>query len=190
MVIQSHTRRSRGAVRTGAVLLGPPPVVVASVRHWTRKQVRGHRPFAVKGASLYGVIDATSGDEIIFRKLRHFAGVAICGAEAKHGTTIGVSKTTALARVADPTHEFAYTVPAAAASTTCFWQVRTCEADVECETNALPSRTAIDATLDETPEMFGSAVLLSQEQRSGGVVRLRFAYRASLQGLHRAGRGR
>jgi len=144
--------------------------------------IRSHRPFQGTGASLY--IGVGTPGAIAYRnnRLWPIGGMftALGGSKIGGANTL---KTARVASVADPTHAIPYTLPGTLASQTVFAQVRTYKDDCECETNFRPVRIELDGSLADATGIHGTATLLSQEKRDGGIVRLRFVYNASLTGI-------
>lgn len=151
----------------------------------SRRFTRGHRPFATQGASLYvwaGSPDP-GADAGVFRKLRCASRRTTNLSESSCGSAAGVAKTNRVDFIADPIAEFSYTIPVGYYSSTVYYQVRTCVDDVESEHNFRPTRTDLDGSGDDATEIVGLTQLLDYERRDGGVVRIRFAFTPSLDGL-------
>lgn len=131
------------------------------------------RPFAGNGTSLYVSIGAT----VQYRNLRVIARRPARGLPA-------VTKTSRVANVSDPTAEIAYSLPAALASQEITIDVRRHADDWENLTNNAYTQTRIlDGSRDDDTGILGTAILLETEIRAGGIVRLRFRYLASPDGL-------
>ena len=146
--------------------------------------LRSHRPFAGTGASLYvGHGSPDPGESSVeFRRLRLRAGSGLAGAESGIGDT-NTAKTSRVDYVDDTVEEFSYTIPGAFASEVVYLQVCTFKDDVENTSNYRPARIELDGSLDTVDAITGTAVLLSQQQRDGGVVRLRFLWQPDTSGL-------
>ncbi len=144
------------------------------------------RPFQTEGVSLY----ATIGDRVQYRNVRLFGqrrrrrgrrrrkGGFIKGANSTFDIATGVDKTTRRTFSASPVSSFTdWPIPTAFASQTVTFDVRRCEADVENENdNSRIVTLQFDANRDVVTEIRGTATLLEQEVRAGGIVRLRLAY--------------
>lgn len=152
-----------------------------------------HRPFAgALGSALYVVYgDPDPGADAI--RYRHHrvpdgvrGGAAVLGFDGT-GSFGGanVQKTAAVATAKAPDFP-AYALPAAAAETTLWLQLRTHKADVENESIYRPRRLVLDAALDEQTAITGSGFLISAEKRDGGGFRFRFAWDDSADGVRPA----
>lgn len=146
------------------------------MRLLTRRSIRSHRPFQGQGASLYlasGSIDP-GADAILFRRQR-LAVPFLQGPESTIGGT-NVQKTARVGSCSDPTAQIAYTLPGKLANKVVWLQVRTFLSDVENESNYRPARIELNGSLAAPGSIDGTAELLNQEQRDGGVVRIRFRW--------------
>lgn len=142
------------------------------MRIMQRKSIRGHRPFAGEGASLYAHPE--------YRNLRIDPGLCLVGAE----TTIGgdnINKTARLDSVAHPVDEFAIDSTLYASSEVT-WQVRTFKDDVENETEYRPTTVEYDGSGADVTPILGTAVFVASEIRAAGIVRIRFRWTASRSG--------
>ena len=142
-----------------------------------------HHPFTGEGVSLY----ATIGSSVQYRNVR----VIGRGRRWVKGTTgvhdiaaTSVQKTARRASAADPATSIPYSLPAAMASQTLAVDVRKYRDDVENESdNFRTQRVTLDANRAAVTKIFGTAELLDLEVRAGGVVRLRFVYFESREGV-------
>lgn len=146
------------------------------MRLLTRRSTRSHRPFQGQGASLYIVSGSTDPgpDAILFRRQR-LAAPFLQGPESTIGGT-NTQKTARVGSCANPTAQIAYTLPGSLANKIVWLQVRTFLSDVENESNYRPARVALNGSLAAPGSIDGTAELLNQEQRDGGVVRIRFRW--------------
>lgn len=164
----------------------------------SRRQAFTHRPFAGTGTSLY----VSAGDTVQYRNLRLLArGKRHRGQSARRGTWIkgssgvhditaaSVLKTCRAASAADPTSSFAYALPAAllppvGQTRLITFDVRTYAADVENESeNFRTVSVLIDSNGNDAGQILGTARLLNIEVRAAGIVRLRFIYLPSTDGV-------
>jgi len=149
------------------------------------ERVYANRPFAgARGAALYlGYGDPDPGPEAIrFRRNRVHDNAPFCRlAELDPGAN--ETKTAAVAFCTSPTAALVYELPADAADTVAWFQVRTHDDDVENTTLWRPRRVVIDADLDADNRILGTAALIAAEKRDGGGVRFRFRYLPVRDGL-------
>lgn len=136
-------------------------------------------PFTGDGVSLY----ATIGAAVQYRNLRiaHGRHIKGAGGEFDLGAT-SVLKTARVASAAAPATEIEYTFPAAMHSGDVTLNVRRYKDDVENETIAGAQTVTLDGSGNIVTSIDGTATLLSQQQRDGGVVRLRFIYTPAVTG--------
>jgi len=152
-----------------------------------RGTVYQHRPFQGSGTSLY----ATVGSAVQYRNFRVFRAVRgshsawIKGTAGNHDiAAASVPKTARRTSVSDPTEELTWDLPAEFASQTVTFDVRRYDTDVENETqNWRTAAVELDANRDDATEILGTATLLNQEVRAGGIVRLRFTYHPHRSGV-------
>lgn len=147
------------------------------------------RPFNGEGVSVY----ASVGETVQYRNLRVLPVSRIRG--RRNGTVKGqggnhdlaatsVLKTARVASAASPAETLDYTLPAAMLNATVTFDVRRYLDDVENESENYRTATVeTDGSGDDDTGILGSAVLLSQEVRAGGIVRLRLAYKESRDGV-------
>lgn len=147
-----------------------------------------HRPFEGEGASLY----VTTDTDKFYRRLRVLPGLArrrrrrhwCKGSGGAVNIAEGITKTPRVASVEAPTASIDYALPAELADLDVYFDVRTFKDDVENEsTQYRTARRVLDENLDDVTEILGTAVLLAQEPRDGGVVRLRFRYESVPDGV-------
>lgn len=155
-----------------------------AVRLVNPRDLRVHRPFAGQGASLYvGAGSPDPGTEsVVFRRVRLRAAHWLQGVESTYGRT-SLAKTARVAAVDDPVAAVDYPLPEALANQVVYLQVRTFRDDVENETNLRPARIELDGDLESAETIDGTATLLATEIRTGGIVRIRFAWHAARTGL-------
>lgn len=145
-------------------------------------------PFSSAGVSLY----ATIGTSVVYRNLR-FVGRGrkahrrkwIKGTGGRHDIAAAtVQKTARVAFAADPTAQIVYSLPANFASQRVTFDVRRCKDDVENLSSNFRARTVeLDGNRDDATEILGTVELVALEERSGGVVRIRFIYHAHRDGI-------
>ena len=143
------------------------------------------QPFTGEGVSLY----ATIGTEVRYRYVRVLGGRRrgrngwIKGSGAIRGFGSGVNKTARVSSAADPATQIVYALPAAFASQVVTFDVRHYENNVENESAGFRTVTVtLDANRDAVSTIFATAEVLSQEQRQGGIVRLRIAVYEAISG--------
>lgn len=147
------------------------------------------RPFDGEGVSVY----ASIGSTVRYRNLRVLPAGRTRG--RRHGTVKGqggnhnlaassVLKTARVASAASPAATLDYTLPAAMLNQTVTFDVRRYLDDVENESDNYRTATVeTDGGGDDATGILGTATLLSQEVRSGGIVRLRIAYKEARSGV-------
>lgn len=159
----------------------------------TKRQAFNDRPFEGEGVSLYAAL----GDgPVQYRNLRILGAgrrrsrkIRIKGQGANHDlAAASVLKTSRRASAADPATSINWALPASwipgAGTQNVTFDVRRFADDVENESDNFRDRTVtIDTAGDEDLEILGTARLLDQFQRDGGVVRLRIAYNPSRDGV-------
>ncbi len=128
-------------------------------------------PFAGQGVSLYVSI----GTSVQYRDQRLDTGQSL-------GEVAAVPKTTRVASAASPASTIAMAVDAAWYSQTIAVDVRQYKDDVENETSD-PRIITLDGSGNSVAEILGTATLLDSEQRDGGIVRIRFVWTPSEDGL-------
>ena len=140
-------------------------------------------PFTGEGVSLY----VTVGSTVQYRNTR----IVGRGRRWIKGTTgvhdiasSSVQKTARRASAADPATSIPYSIPASMASQTLAVDVRKYRDNVENESdNFRTQRVTLDANRAAVTKIFGTAELLDLEVRAGGIVRLRFVYFESREGV-------
>ncbi len=146
------------------------------------------QPFTGQGASLY----ASIGSAIQYRNIRLLGRGRrrgrkhwIKGTGGNHDiAAVSVLKTARVASVTYNTTEIPHALPASYANQTAIWDVRHYKDDVENEvSNYRTVSVELDANRDPVTAIHGTAELLDQEVRAGGVVRLRFLYKPALDGV-------
>lgn len=152
--------------------------------------LRGHRPFATRGVSLYVASGATvpDPDAIVYRLQTLAAPGMLHGSRTSPGGT-GTAKTGRVAFVAHPATTLSYSLPASLAGKKVRVQLRTCESDIENESIWRTMLVDLDADRVEVVGFEGTGTLLSVEPRAGGVCRVRFRYEPSVSGLQPASFG-
>lgn len=146
------------------------------------------QPFDGAGVSLYV---STTGT-VQYRRPRVLAGARrmrrrggwIKGAGGDYDVAAaGVLKTNRVASAADPATSIEYALPAGLASESVTFDVRRYEDHVENESDNYRTVTVpLDGNRDPEAAIEGTAVLLSQTQLAGGLVKLRVRYTASRSG--------
>lgn len=131
------------------------------------------RPFEGSGTSLY----VTVGDAVQYRRLHLGSQQALNGVPA-------ITKTARVANVSDPDDEIAYSLPAALHGEQITIDIRR-HADgwENLTSNAYTQTRVLDGSGDDDTGIIGTAILLETEILAGGIVRLRFRYLASPDGL-------
>lgn len=147
------------------------------------------RPFEGDGVSVY----ATLGAAVQYRNLRVLPvsrvrrrrNGTIKGSGGNHNlAAASVLKTARRTSVANPAATVDYVLPAAFNSQTVTFDVRRYKDDVENQSDNFRTVTvAVDSGGDDATGILGTAVLLSQEVRDSGIVRLRLAYNESADGV-------
>lgn len=134
-------------------------------------------PFAGSGVSLY----AQLGSDLVYRRPLPYRGHVLPAADSPLRAAT-LSRTTRVAFVSAPDTAIDYTFPAAWLGQQITLNVRTFADGIE--NDDLNARTL---TLNEDGEIvdaiLGTAVLIAIEKRDGGIVRIRFAYLPSRDGL-------
>lgn len=147
------------------------------------RSLRNHYPFDGAGASLYAT-PADVAATVRYRHLRLLRGRWLIGGGGVFA--IGgarVQKTARVASADDPDAEIVFALPAAFASQTVRFDVRTFRDHVENESDNYRTRAVeLDANRDDATSIEGTAEELEHEARAGGVVRLRFAWLPSRDG--------
>lgn len=145
------------------------------------------QPFDGQGASLYATTETSiryRNIRLVGRGRRRARKHWIKGTSGNHDIANAVTKTARVASVAYNTAEISYALPASFASQTAIFDVRHFKDDVEnLVSNYRTASVQLDASRDPVTAIHGTATLLSQEKRAGGVVRLRFLYHAALDGV-------
>jgi hypothetical protein len=140
----------------------------------TRRALRNHHPFSGSGASLYGTV----GTSVVYRLPRLLHGRWLIGTGGLF--SIGdarVWKTARLGSATAPAATINASLPAAFADQTATFDVRRFKDHVEnLTTNVRTVKVLLDGTISEETAILGTATLLSQEARAGGIVRLRLAW--------------
>lgn len=146
------------------------------------------RPFEGSGASLYANLGTTVQYRAVrvlptSRSRRRYGWIK--GTAGNHNVAASsVLKTTRKASVASPADEISYTIPVAWASNTASFDVRQFADDVEnLSDNYRGATITFDANRDDATGIAGSAIFIAAEIRSGGVVRLKFRYFDSAEGI-------
>lgn len=135
-----------------------------------------HQPFTGAGVSLY----VTAGSSVQYRNKRLIHGSILRGTEFDCGAT-SVLKTARKTFAASPVSSISYTV---APSATYAVDIRTFRDNVENETDNYRTRSiTLDSGGDDTSTIQGTATLLDYEKRDGGIVRLRFLWEPSADGV-------
>lgn len=135
-----------------------------------------HAPFAGSGVSLY----VTAGATVQYRNLHAITGIICRGTTLAFGGT-SVLKTARVAFENSPTDSITYTI---APSDTYTVDIRTFRDNVENESDNYRTRTVtVDGSGDDTNTIQGTATLLDYEKRDGGIVRLRFLWEPSADGV-------
>lgn len=142
----------------------------------SRKFLMGDSPFEGEGVSLY----AQSGSSIDFRRPFHQCptGVLSIGDDSRlkmEGEDGFLAFTLRVAKEASPAEEIDYTVPAAWYPGNVALALRTFKDGIENEDVSVKVAT-LNASGEFDASLAGTAVLLSKEQRDGGVVRIRFSW--------------
>lgn len=139
------------------------------------------KPFAGNGASLYA--GAPGGTKAQYRKLRILDGVILKGqgGEFQAGAS-SVLKTARVAHVSSPTNTLTFAVPTAWHSQTVPIDVRHHQDNVECEVSQ-PRLITFDSSGVPINVILGTAYLLDQQQRDGGVMRLIIVWQPSTSGV-------
>lgn len=148
------------------------------------RHVRGHRPFATRGVSLY-LVDGASDpgpDAIPYRRHQLASAGSLHGVRTGPGGT-GSRKTDRVAFAAHPATTLSYALPAALANRWVRLQLRTCDSDIECETTQRTMLIRVDPDRVEIPTIQGVGRLLDMQARVGGVCRVKFRYDAVPTGL-------
>lgn len=137
------------------------------------------RPFAASGVSLY----VTIGNAVRYRDMRMIDGNWIRGLVFDVGQT-SVPKTARVGFETSPTGEIAVAVDPDWESQTISIDIRTFRDDVENETDNYRIRQlTLDGDGEDTNVILGTATLLDYEQRDGGIVRIRFRWNPSADGV-------
>ena len=152
-------------------------------------------PFDGDGTSLY----ATVGTEVQYRQLRvlmrprRFArrrrrGTLIKGTAGVHDIANSVPKTARIDSIDDPAEQFTTALPSALIPSSgtheVTFDVRRHADHVECETsNSRVVTVTADNSGDGASAILGGATLLEEQVRAGGVVRVRFLWRPSVDGV-------
>lgn len=146
--------------------------------------LRGHRPFAARGVSLYVASGATDPgpDALLYRPQTLAAPHMLHGPRTAPGGS-ATAKTGRVAFAVWPATTVSYAIPAALAGKTLRVQLRTCENDIENESVWRTMLVDLDGDRVEIPGFDGTGTLLSVEPRAAGVCRVRFRYDPSVSGL-------
>jgi hypothetical protein len=140
-----------------------------------------HAPFAGAGVSLY----VTAGSSVRYRDARLFSRRWLQQGTFQFGSDL--SKTARVASAASPATSVEFDLAAAGlASQNVAINVRYYKDHVENETDGGEQLVTLDAGSNDATGILGTGLLLDTEIRDGGVVRLRFAYRPSLDGVQPA----
>lgn len=150
----------------------------------SRRALFNSRPFAGEGVSLY----ATIGTSAQYRNLRIPRGTFVKGQGGEFGIgAASIPKTARRASAASPATSIDWAHPAAFASETVSYDVRTYRDDVENESENYRTQThTLDASKDIITEILGTATLLDREPRQGGIVRIRFVWKPNRVGTQPA----
>lgn len=146
------------------------------------------QPFTGQGASLYASIGAAvqyRNVRLVGRGRRRARKHWIKGTTGNHDIAAdSVLKTARVASVTYNTAEITFALPASFASQTAIFDVRHYKDDVENEvSNYRTASVELDSSRDPVTAIHGTAELLSQEPRAGGIVRLRFLFKPALDGV-------
>lgn len=135
------------------------------------------------GVSLYlgpaGVDDAR---QIRYRNYRPIGGHVLPSGNS-WDPAVTFLHDAAVTIVVSPTAEITYSLPAEYHGTTFWAQLRTHSAGIENETVYRPQRITVDGSGDVSSTIDGSALILAQEKRDGGGLRLRFLYLPAVTGV-------
>ncbi len=159
-----------------------------------RSVLYNHRPFTGQGVSLYVAADAA---RVNYRRTRIVGGGRsrrrrrwIKGTGGDFDIASSMTKTARVGTVTHPTAQIVYALPAELlpvlpeTEQDVTFDLRHFKDDVESEvSNYRTVRVTVDNSGNEVLEIRGSARLLSQEPRVGGVVRLRFRYLPARDGV-------
>lgn len=152
--------------------------------------LRGHRPFATRGVSLYVASGATDpGPDAIVYRPQTLAGPRMLNGPRTAPGGGATAKTGRVGFAAHPATSVTWPIPAGLAGQTLRVQLRTCENDIENETIWRTMLVDLDASRVEIPGFDGTGTLLSVEPRAAGVCRVRFRYDPSVSGLQPASFG-
>lgn len=143
----------------------------------TRRTASIAEPFSGQGVSLY----VTIGSSVQYRTLS-LVSAGLRGAERDIGAVVSNPKTTRVASASSPASTIAMAVDAAWYSQTIAVDARQYKDDVENETSD-PRIITLDGSGNSVAEILGTATLLGSEQRDGGIVRIRFVWTPSEDGL-------
>lgn len=127
--------------------------------------------------------DTDPGDAaLVYRRHQVAAGLSLHGSRTTPGGT-GTAKGNRVAFASDPAESASYAIPASLAGKFVRVQVRTCDADIECETLHRSMLVKLDSNRAETPGIRGAGRLVRVQARTGGVCRVFFRYDADISGL-------
>lgn len=141
--------------------------------------ISNDKPFDGDGVSLY----ANAGNAVTYRHKRVLVGTPIKGGGGTYDPGNSMTKTARVASAASPTEQIAYSLPAGLASGNVAFNVRRYKDNVENTTTYGEQVYTLDGSLDPTDSIYGTATLLATENRDGGVVRLRFSWAPSADGV-------
>jgi len=141
-----------------------------------RKFLSGDSPFGGEGVSLY----AQNGSSVDFRRPFHLCslGVLSIGDDTRlklEGDDGFLARTLRVASAATPDESLDYTVPGAWYPGQVTLALRTYKDGFENEDLTIKTVT-LNASGEFDASLAGTAVLLSKQQRDGGVVRIRFSW--------------
>lgn len=143
----------------------------------TESTLFNHQPFTGSGVSLYVTIGAT----VQYRNTRILCGSILRGTEFDCGAA-SVLKTSRATYDISPVSSLSFP-KADYASQTITIDIRTFRDDVENESdNSRTITMTLDGSGDTVSEILGTATLLGNEQRDGGIVRLRFLWEPAAEG--------
>jgi hypothetical protein len=144
-----------------------------------RKVTFNDHPFTGEGYSVYG----TAGTSVQYRNLRLIHGSWVKGGGGNHDVDAKSVLKTAR-RGSQATGPISVAIPSSFASTTSTWDVRHYEDDVEAESDNYRTRSMLlNANRTEVLQILGTGQEIGTEARAGGIVRIRFAYKASRNGI-------
>jgi len=146
------------------------------------------QPFSGQGVSLYVSIESSvqyRNIRLVGRGRRRARKHWIKGAGGNHDiAAASVLKTARVASVTYDTTECDYDLPASFANQTAIFEVRHYKDNVEnLVSNYRTVSVELDANRDPVTAIHGTATLLAQEVRAGGIVRLRILWKPSLDGV-------